>query len=82
MADFYSPDYSADSSDPFARDSDRKLVRRSYWLDMSDKSLVMAMNLGIGAHLSNEQKRQHLIDIGRDHLIEDVCIQEVMPPRG
>ena len=80
MPDFYKPDLGTNSDDPFARDGDGKLVRRSYWLDMSDRSIVMVMTNGIGAHLPNEQKRLHLRDIGRGHLIDDVCIQEVLPP--
>jgi hypothetical protein len=80
MPEFYKPDLGANSDDPFARDGDGKLVRRGYWLDMSDRSIVMAMTNGIGAHLPNEQKRLHLEDIGRGHLIDDVCIQEVLPP--
>lgn len=80
MPEFYKPDLGANSDDPFARDGDGKLVRRGYWLDMSDRSIVMVMTNGIGAHLPNEQKRVHLEDIGRGHLIDDVCIQEVLPP--
>ena len=80
MPDFYKPDLGANSDDPFARDGDGKLVRRGYWLDMSDRSIIMAMTNGIGAHLPNEQKRLHLEDIGRGHLIDDVCIQEVLAP--
>ena len=80
MPDFYKPDLGANSDDPFARDGDGKLVRRGYWLDMSDRSIIMIMTNGIGAHLPNEQKRLHLEDIGRAHLIDDVCIQEVLPP--
>ena len=80
MPEFYKPDLGANSDDPFARDGDGKLVRRGYWLDMSDRSIVMVMTNGIGAHLPNEQKRLHLDDIGRGHLIDDVCIQEVLPP--
>ena len=80
MPEFYKPDLGANSDDPFARDGDGKLVRRGYWLDMSDRSIVMVMTNGIGAHLPNEQKRLHLEDIVRGHLIDDVCIQEVLPP--
>ena len=57
-----------------------KLVRRSYWLDMNDRSLVMVMTNGIGAHLTNDEKRAHLIDLKRAHLIDQVCIQEILPP--
>ena len=80
MANFYKPDLGASPDDPFARDGDDKLVRRSYWLDMSDRSLILTMTAGIGSHIPNEQKRAHLIDIRREHLLEDVCIQEVLPP--
>jgi len=80
MADFYKPDLGATSDDPFARDADNKLVRRSFWLDMSDRSLVLAMTQGVGANLHNEQKRLHLADLGRGHLIDQICIQEILPP--
>lgn len=80
MTDFYKPDLGENPDDPFARGADGKLVRRGYWLDMSDRSLILAMTTGIGSHVPNEQKRAHLIDLGRDHLIDDVCIQEVLPP--
>ena len=80
MATFYQPDLGANPDDPFARDGDDKLVRRSYWLDMSDRSIILTMTSGIVSHIPNEQKRVHLIDIRREHLIEDVCIQEVLPP--
>jgi len=80
MSNFYTPDLSANHDDPFARDGDGKLVRRSYWLDLSDRSLILTMTQGIGSHLTNEQKRAHLTDIGRAGLIDQVCIQEVLPP--
>ena len=80
MAKFYSPDLGRNPDDPFARDADGKLVRRSFWLDMSDRSVVLAMTQGLGAALSNEQKRLHLDDIGRGHLIDDVCTVEILPP--
>ena len=31
-------------------------------------------------HLTNDEKRAHLIDIKREHLIEQVCPQEIIPP--
>ena len=80
MPDFYRPDLGTNADDPFARDADGKLVRRAYWLDMSDRSLVLAMTQGIGANLSADQKRAHLSDIGRNHLVPEVCIQEILPP--
>ena len=48
---------------------------------MSDRSLVLAMTQGIGANLTNDQKRAHLADIGRAHLVDDVCVQEIIPPQ-
>lgn len=80
MAKFYSPDLGADPNNPFARDADSKLVRRGFWLDMGDPSVVLAMTQGVGAALPNEQKRTHLEDIGRGHLIDRVCVQEILPP--
>lgn len=80
MTQFYNPDLGANSNDPFARDADGKLVRRNFWLDMSNRSLVLAMTNGVGAHIPNEQKRAHLADLDRAHLIDDVCVQEILPP--
>lgn len=80
MANFYQPDLGANPEDPFARDADAKLVRRGFWLDMSDRSLVLAMTQGVGANITNEQKRAHLDDIGRAHLVDQICVQEIIPP--
>jgi hypothetical protein len=80
MPRFYQPDLGTNPDDPFARDTDDKLIRRSFWLDMSDRSLVLAMTQGIGAPLTNDEKRAHLADIGREHLIDEVCVQEYIPP--
>jgi hypothetical protein len=46
---------------------------------MTDRTLVMVMVNGIGSHLTNDQKRAHLIDLKRDHLIDQVCVQEILP---
>ena len=81
MPNFYQPDLSANHDDPFARDADNKLVRRGFWLDMGDQSLVLAMTQGVGTRLTGQEKRLHLIDIGREHLIDEVC-QEVLPPEN
>jgi hypothetical protein len=80
MTRFYEPDLGTEPDSPYARDASNKLVRRSYWLDMNDRGLVMVMTNGIGAHLTNDQKRAHLTDLKRDHLIDQVCIQEILPP--
>jgi hypothetical protein len=47
---------------------------------MDDKTLVLVMTKGIGANLTNQEKRAHLADIRREHLIDQVCVQEVLPP--
>ena len=39
-----------------------KLIRRSYWLDINHRTLVMVN------------------DLKRDHLIDQVCVQEILPP--
>ncbi len=80
MSAFYKPDLEIELDSPFVRDEEDKLIRRSYWLDKSDRSLVMIMKNGIGAKLTNEEKRAHLLDLNKAELIDEVCIQEVLPP--
>ena len=65
---------------PVRTDASNKLVRRSYWLDMNDRTLVLVLVNGIGAHLTNDEKRAHLTDLKRAHLIDQVCVQEILPP--
>jgi hypothetical protein len=43
---------------------------------MNDRSLVLAMTQGLGANLTNDEKRAHLADLKREYLIDQVCIQE------
>src|ERR1700686_1165610 len=80
MTRFYQPALAESPDRPFVRDGSDKLVRRSYWLDMDDRTLVMVMVNGIGANLTNDEKRAHLRDLRRNHLIDQVCVQEVLPP--
>ena len=80
MSAFYKPDLEIELDSPFVRDEEDKLIRRSYWLDKSDRSLVMIMKNGIGAKLTNEEKRAHLLALNKAELIDEVCIQEVLPP--
>jgi hypothetical protein len=80
MTRFYQPDLGSELDSPFARDANGKLIRRGYWLDMTDRSLVLAMTQGVGSHLTNDEKRAHLSDVKRDHLIDQVCVQEILPP--
>jgi hypothetical protein len=49
-------------------------------MDMDDRTLVMVMVNGIGANLTNDEKRVHLADLRREHLIDQVCVQEILPP--
>jgi len=81
MTRFYQPDLSQDIDSPFIRDGADKLVRRSYWLDMDDRTFVIVMVNGIGANLTNDEKRAHLADLRREHLIDQVCVQEILPPK-
>ena len=80
MSRFYEPDLTVDPDSPFIRDASNKLVWRSYWMDMPDTTLVMVMTQGIGANLTNDEKRAHLTDLKREHLIDQVCPQEILPP--
>ena len=81
MTRFYQPDLTQDIDSPFIRDGSDKLVRRSYWLDMDDCTLVIVMVNGIGANLTNDEKKAHLADLRREHLIDQVCVQEILPPK-
>jgi len=72
----------ANPENPFARDGEGTLVRRDYWLGLSDRSVILAMTQGIGSNIPNEQKILHLEDIGRRHLVEEVCTQEILPPEN
>jgi hypothetical protein len=49
-------------------------------MDMNDRTLVMVMTQGIGANLTNDEKRAHLVDLKRENLIDQVCTQEILPP--
>jgi hypothetical protein len=80
MTRFYQPDLTVNVDSPFIRDGNDKLIRRSYWLDMNDHTLVMVMTRGIGANLTNDEKRAHLADLRREHLIDQVCPPEILPP--
>jgi hypothetical protein len=80
MTRFFEPDLTTNPDSPFVRDASNKLVRRGYWLDMPDSTLVTVMTQGIGANLTNDEKKAHLTDLKREHLIDQVCIQEVLPP--
>ena len=43
MPNFYRPPLDGDEEDPFARDGDDRLIHRSYWLDLSDRSKMVPM---------------------------------------
>jgi len=47
MGRFYEPDLTVDVDSPFVREAANKLVRRSYWLDMNDRTLAMVMVNGL-----------------------------------
>ena len=60
MTRFYEPDLTVDANSPFVRAASHS---RAYWMDMTDPTLLMVMTKGIGANLTNEEKRAHLIDL-------------------
>jgi hypothetical protein len=80
MAQFYRPPLDGAEEDPFARDGDEKLVRRGYWLGLSDRSIVLLMTQGIGTRLTADERRAHLADIRREHLIDEIMAPEILPP--
>lgn len=81
MTSFYRPPLDGAEEDPFARDGDDRLIRRAYWLGLSDRSLTLLMTQGIGTRLTADQKRAHLTDIGRAHLIDAILAPEILPPQ-
>jgi hypothetical protein len=62
LSRFFEPDLTENPDSPFVRDAANKLARRAYWMDMPDNTLVMLITKGIGANLSNDEKRAHLAD--------------------
>ena len=40
----------------------------------------MIMKNGIGSKLTNEEKRAHLLDLNKENLIDEICVQEILPP--
>ncbi|MEI9987984.1 MAG: hypothetical protein WDN69_35700 [Aliidongia sp.] len=80
MTGFYQPPLDGLADDPFMRDGDDRLIRRAYWLDLSDRSLIQVMTHGIGSRLTADEKRAHLTDIRRPHLIDDILAPEILPP--
>ena len=80
MPRFYRPPLDGSEEDPFARDGEDKLIRRAYWLGLSDRSLVQLMTKGIGTRLSADEKRAHLADIRREHLADQILAPEILPP--
>lgn len=80
MTRFYRPPLDGSEEDPFARDGDDKLIRRGYWLGLSDRSLIQLMTQGIGRRLTADEKRAHLLDIRREQLIEQILAPEILPP--
>ena len=80
MSEFYRPPLDGRVDDPFMRDGEDQLIRRSYWLDLSDRSLIQVMTQGIGTRLTADEKRAHLADIRRAHVIEPILAPEILPP--
>lgn len=80
MSHFYRPPLDGAEEDPFARDGEDKLIRRAYWLGLSDRSLTLLMRQGIGTRLTADEKRAHLADIGRTRLIDTILEPEILPP--
>lgn len=82
MSQFYRPPLDGLAEDPFMRDGEDRLIRRSYWLDLSDRQIVQLMTQGIGTRLTADEKRAHLADIRRGHLVDRILEPEILPPLG
>jgi len=41
---------------------------------------LMHETKGIGTNLTNDQRQAHSVDLRRGHLIDKVCVQEILPP--
>lgn len=82
MGQFYEPPIEAQFDNPFRRDEEGRLSRLSYWLDMSDRSLILILTQGIGQGLTVAQKRAHLEDIKRQHLINEICASDDASPES
>jgi len=41
---------------------------------------VMLMTQGIGTRLTADEKRAHLADIRREHLIDQILAPDILPP--
>ena len=80
MTGYYQPPLDGQTDDPFMRDGNDRLIRRAYWLDLSDRSVVQIMTDGIGTRLTADEKRAHLTDIRRAHLIDQILAPEILPP--
>jgi hypothetical protein len=76
MERFFALSIEGSSNDLFLRDGDGRLIRRNYWLDLTDRSLVLATTQGIGRVLTITQKRAHLEDIDRQHLCDEICAED------
>ena len=79
MSRFYQPDLGSEPDSPFARDANNT-CSAVVLVGMNDRSLVLVMTQGIGAHLTNDEKQAHLTDLKREHLIDQACVQEILPP--
>jgi hypothetical protein len=77
---FFQPPFDGIADDPFMRDGEERLIRRGYWLSLSDRSVLQIMTDGIGARLTADEKRAHLVDIRRAHLIDKLLAPEILPP--
>ena len=80
MTGFYRPPLDGFEENPFARDGEDRLIRRGYWLALSDRSLIQLMMQGIGTRLTADEKRAHLTDIRRAHLTDEILAPEILPP--
>jgi hypothetical protein len=56
-------------------------ARRGPRVDRVDNQAIIIQGSTLrGDACKNDEKRAHLADLRREHLIDQVCVQEILPP--
>jgi hypothetical protein len=55
---------------------DEQLKKNSAWSTAAGSAKFK----GLVLTFTNDEKRAHLTDLKREHLIDQVCVEEILPP--
>jgi hypothetical protein len=80
MTRLYELDLTVNPNSPFVRDASNKLVRRAYWMDMTDPTFSDGHDERDRCKSDQRRKEGASTDLKREHLIDQVCVQEILPP--